>query len=319
MAKETTPMKLSIIIPVYNGAKTIAPLVAEVQRHLAGRYDLEIVLVNDGSPADNSAEVCDQLAANDPCIRFVDLSRNFGEHNAVMAGLNYCTGEAAVIIDDDFQNPPEEIARLVDKLREGYDVVYSRYERKEHGLLRNLGSSFNNLVATLLLGKPYGLYLSSFKALSRFVIDELIKYRGPYPYIDGLVWRITRRYAVVTVRHAPRAEGRSGYTLRKLVSLWLNMFTNFSIVPLRVAVVLGLTLAFAALVIAAIAVVERLRHPDLPRGWASLMVAMLLLAGVQLMAIGLVGEYLGRLFLKDAGNPQFVVRRTRNCPKRDEW
>jgi len=310
-------MKLSVIIPVYNGAQTIGPLVEAVGREVGPRHELELVLVNDGSPADNTAEVCAALAARDPRVKFIDLSRNFGEHNAVMAGLNYCTGDAAVIIDDDFQNPPSEILRLVDKLAEGHDVVYSRYERKAHRGWRNLGSRFNNAVATLMLHKPYDLYLSSFKALSRFVIDELIKYRGPYPYIDGLIWRITRRCAVVTVRHDPRAVGKSGYTLRKLVSLWLNMFTNFSILPLRAAVVLGLLLAAAGMVVAVLSFIERLRHPDLPRGWASLIISLMLLSGVQLVAIGMVGEYLGRLFLKDAGNPQFVVRQIVNGAKRE--
>jgi len=306
-------MKLSVVIPVFNGAATIGRLVDEVRRELAARYELEIVLVNDGSPGDRSADVCRQIAESDPRVKFLDLSRNFGEHNAVMAGLNYCTGAAAVIIDDDFQNPPAEIVKLVEALREGYDVVFSSYDTKEHPFLRNLGSRFTNLVASLLIRKPARLYLSSFKAINRFIIDELVKYRGPYPYIDGLILRISRNYTTVRVEHRARAQGRSGYTVRKLVSLWLNMFTSFSVLPLRVATLLGLLIAFAGLCAAVGAIIEKLRHPGIQAGWASLMTALLIVSGVQLFAIGMVGEYLGRLFLKDEGNPQFVVRRTINC------
>jgi len=308
-------MKLSVVIPVYNGAKTIGPLVKALQAELEREFELEIVLVNDGSPADNSAEVCAELARADARIRFLDLSRNFGEHNAVMAGFNYCTGDAAVVLDDDFQNPPSEAAKLVRKLNDGYDVVFACYEQKRHHPLRNLGSRFNNLVASVLIGKPLKLYLASFKAVNRFVIDELVKYRGPYPYIDGLILRITRNYATVPVRHDPRREGRSGYTLRKLVGLWLNMFTNFSILPLRLAVFMGLGMALVGLLAAVAFLIERLRHPELPRGWATLIISLFVLSGVQLVAIGMVGEYLGRMFLKDNGNPQFVVRRSINCER----
>lgn len=187
-------MKISIVIPVYNGAKTIKPLVEALEEELAQKYDMEVALVNDGSLSDNSSEVCTDIALNNSKVKFLDLSLNFSEHNAVMAGLNYCTGEAAVIIDDDFQNPPSEIIKLVDKLNEGYDVAYSYYKKKEHHFLRNLGSQFNNIVVTALLRKPRDLYLSSFKAINRFVIDEVVKYKGPYPYIDGLILRFTRNY-----------------------------------------------------------------------------------------------------------------------------
>lgn len=221
--------RLSVVVPVYNGARTVGPLVERLHEHLASRYELEVVLVNDGSPDDDSADVCRGLALRLPWVRFVDLARNFGEHNAVMAGLNHCSGDAAVIMDDDFQNPPAEVVKLVERLDEGYDVVFSRYEEKKHHPLRNLGSRFNDAVANLVLDKHSDLYLSSFKALNRFLIDEIIRYPGPYPYVDGLILRTTRHYATQTVEHVERQHGRSGYTARKLVRLWLAMFTNFSV------------------------------------------------------------------------------------------
>jgi undecaprenyl-phosphate 4-deoxy-4-formamido-L-arabinose transferase len=241
-------------------------------------------------------------------VKFVNLSRNFGEHNAVMAGLNHCSGDYAVIVDDDFQNPPEEVGKLISEIRRGYDVVFSYYDRKRHHWLRNLGSRINNAVASVLLGKPYDVYLSSFKAVSRFVIDEIVKYQGPYPYIDGLILRVTRNYSRVLVRHDARREGKSGYTLAKLANLWLNMFTNFSVLPLRLATGAGFLFSLVGLVSAAVFAVEKLRHPELPVGWASLICSLFVIGGVQLFALGMIGEYLGRLFIKMSGQPQFVVR-----------
>jgi len=306
-------LKLSIVIPVYNGASSIEPLVERLHEELKAHYELETVLVNDYSP-DNSAEVCAALAERHGWVRFIHLARNFGEHNAVMAGLNYCTGDCAVIMDDDFQNPPTEVVKLVEKLQEGYDVAYSYYETKQHHLFRNLGSYFNNAVASVMIKKPWGLYLSSFKAINRFTIDEVIKYQGPYPYIDGLILRATRNYGTQLVQHDPRHEGRSNYTLRKLMRLWLNMFTNFSILPLRVASIAGFVFAVIGVVLAVVFLIEKLANPELPVGWTSTVVIILIISGVQLFALGMIGEYLGRLFLKDNGSPQFVVRNTKNCP-----
>ncbi len=304
--------RVSIVIPVYQGAGTIGELVESLAVKLDGLYRLEIVLVVDGSP-DNSADVCRNLATHVPCVRFLNLSRNFSEHNAVMAGLNHATGDYIVVMDDDFQNPPSEVPKLVDEVQKGYDVVYSHYAVKRHSVLRNFGSRMHDLVASVLLDKPRHLYLSSFKVLSRFVVDELVKYDGPYPYIDGLVLRITSNYSRVLVRHEPRRAGSSGYTLRKLVSLYLNMFTNFSILPLRLASCAGLITSLVGLALAVVFVVEKLRDPTVPVGWASMIVSLFIIGGIQLFALGMIGEYLGRLFLKDNGRPQFVIREQLNC------
>ena len=307
--------KLSIVIPVYNGAGTIGPLVDKLERELSEKMPLEVVLVNDGSPRDNSAEVCEGIARQKPWVVFVDLSRNFGEHNAVMAGLNHCSGDCAVIMDDDFQNPPQEVHKLLAELDKGHDVVFSRYATKMHHPLRNLGSRFNNLVASVMLDKPRDLYLSSFKVINRFVIDEVIRYDGPYPYIDGLILRVTRRFGTVEVQHDDRAQGQSNYTLRKLVSLWLNMFVNFSILPLRAVAVTGFLFAALGLLGVAYAVYAKFTEPGLPLGWASIVSVLLLVSSVQLISVGVLGEYLGRLFMKTNRLPQFVARRTINAQR----
>jgi len=300
------------VIPVYRGAATIGALVERLEAELQRDFDLEIVLVNDGSP-DDSAAVCRRIATGRPHVKFVDLARNFGEHNAVMAGLCHCTGDVVVTLDDDFQNPPDEVRKLVDEIGKGYDVVWSRYEEKRHAWFRNLGSRFNDRIATTMLGKPHDLYLSSFKAFNRFVIDEVTRYTGPFPYLDGLILRVTRNYSTVLCRHDDRREGKSGYTLRKLVSLWLNMFTSFSVLPLRIASFLGLFVALLGVVLGIWFFVAQMLHPDVQRGWASLIVTLLVASGIQLLVLGMIGEYLGRLFLQDSGRPQFVVRHRVNC------
>jgi undecaprenyl-phosphate 4-deoxy-4-formamido-L-arabinose transferase len=303
-----TPLsKISVIIPVYNGALSISRLVAEVLSALEG-FSPEIVLVNDGS-ADDSEAVCESIARSNPLVKFISLRRNFGEHNAVMCGLNHMTGDAAVIIDDDFQNPPHTILALVEELQRGYDVVYSCYPEKKHHWFRNLGSKFNDLLATYLLRKPSDLYLSSFKAIRREVVDEIVKYTGPYPYIDGLIFRVTRSVSRVTVQHESRAEGRSNYTLKKLISLWLNMFLNFSILPLRFFTVSGIAVFVVGFIFSIAAVIEKLSSPAVPLGYTSLFVAILLLAGVQMIFLGLIGEYLGKTYLEQNGTPQWVIRK----------
>lgn len=299
---------LSIVIPVYQGEKTIGRLTDKLISTLKN-YPLEIVLVNDGSP-DNSHEVCLELCKKyKKIVKYICLARNFGEHNAVMAGLNHVTGDYAVIIDDDFQNPPEEIEKLVKKaIQENLDVVYSHYPKKQHSWFRNFGSSFNNLVASLLLNKPRNFYLSSFKCLNRFIIQEVIKYTGPFPYIDGLIWRSTKNIGKVLVKHEKSKLGKSTYTFKKLVRLWLNMFVNFSILPLRVSTLLGLLFSALGAILTIFFVIDKILHPQVPLGITTILTAFLTFVGVQLVMLGVIGEYLGKLFLASNQTPQYVIR-----------
>ncbi|MDA1353519.1 MAG: glycosyltransferase family 2 protein [bacterium] len=298
---------ISIVIPVYNGQASIFRLVSELVAALPS--PLEIVLVNDCSPDDSKAECIRTHEAYSNVVTFIDLARNSGEHNAVMAGLHFVSGDFAVIMDDDFQNPPSEVIKMVKMaIHEQLDVVYSYYDKKRHHILRNLGSWFNDKVANVMLKKPSGLYLSSFKVMSRFVVDEIIKYDHPYPYIDGLILRVTSNIGKIRVEHNQRQEGKSNYTLVKLLRLWLNMFTNFSILPLRMAIVLGALTGLFGLGLSGYAIYEKIMNPNLPLGWAALMVVVCLFASVQLISMGLLGEYVGRLFLSMNKSPQFTIR-----------
>jgi undecaprenyl-phosphate 4-deoxy-4-formamido-L-arabinose transferase len=302
--------ELSFVIPVFDGAATLRAVVAEIGASFVD-LAIEIVLVDDGS-ADESARVCAELVEELPDrVVFVQLSRNFGEHNAVLAGLAHATGAYAVVLDDDGQNPPAEARRLYDEIRRtGLDVVYGRYRVKQHGLFRNLGSRFNDLVANRMLKKPRGLYLSSFKILDRFLIDQVVRYRGARPYLDGLILRSTRSIGQVTVEH--RGGPPSSYTLRKLAALWLNMFVNFSVLPLRVASLLGLFISLVTAPLMVAILLDKLYlNPSLTVGIPTVLLTVVFFSGVQLLILGAIGEYLGRLFLDQGGAPQYLVRSVR--------
>lgn len=297
------------MIPVYGGAHTIAPLVEEIFDSLSAQFDVEVVLVNDCSP-DDSERVCQGLLRRYAGrVAYAEMARNFGEHHAVLQGLRLATGDFIVTMDDDGQNPASEIEKLVLEGRRGFDVVFGDYQEKRHGRLRNLGSAFNDRVANWVIGKPKSLYLSSFRCLSRFVVDEIVKYTGPFPYIDGLILRTTSSISSVAVRHDERKRGRSRYTAAKLVGLWLDMFTNFSVAPLRVASVMGFGMAFLGLGMTIWVLLSKLADPSISVGWSSLMTVVTLFSGVQLILLGTVGEYVGRLLLTINGTPQGIVRR----------
>ena len=302
---------LSIVIPVYNGASSIAELVRAIEE-LSIEGGHEIVLVDDGSP-DGSLEICGALVENARVpITLVSLARNYGEHNAVLAGLRHASGAHVITMDDDLQNPPEEIERLLAfAQRSAKQVIYTYYDEKQHPAWRNLGSRFTDRVADFVLEKPKGLYLSSFRCMSAFVAREISRYDGPFPYIDGLILQVTHDVARLRVRHLPRATGRSNYTLRRLMRLWMSMFVNFSVMPLRISTITGFVFSGIGAIGGVMAIGEALLYSP-PAGWASLMAAVLLLAGVQLVILGIIGEYLGRLYLTANGKPQSVVKEVRH-------
>jgi len=307
---------LTIVIPVYNGASSIADLVGALE-HLSIAGGHEIILVNDGS-GDDSLAICHALfdTARVP-MTLVSLARNYGEHNAVMAGLRYASGAHVITMDDDLQNPPKEVERLLAfAQRSAKEVVYTYYDDKRHAVWRNLASRFTNRVADYVLDKPKGLYLSSFRCMTAFVAREIIRYEGPFPYIDGLILQVTQDIDRLLVGHLPRATGSSNYTVRRLLRLWMNMFFNFSVMPLRISTLTGFALSALGALGVAMAVGEALFSSP-PPGWASLMAAVLLLSGVQLLILGIVGEYLGRLYLTANQKPQSVVKEVRYARPRE--
>ena len=302
---------VSIVIPVYNGEKSIVKLVNHLVKELTKKYKLEIVLINDCSPDNSERECILSYQKHSDIVKFYSLSKNVGEHNAVMAGLNNTTGDFAVIMDDDFQNPVSEVIKLIDFAFEFQnDVVYTYYDKKKHSFFRNLGSKFNGKVATVLLKKPKDLYLSSFKIVNRFLINEIIKYDLPFPYIDGLILRTTNNLGKIKVSHNKREEGKSNYTLKKLISLWLNMFTNFSVLPLRLSMIIGFVFSLFGFGYGIFSIIEKLSNPNLPMGYTTIIVLVSLFSGIQLIALGMVGEYLGRMFMSQNKKPQYSIRKS---------
>jgi glycosyltransferase involved in cell wall biosynthesis len=307
MAKDSLPM-LSIVVPVYNGADTIAELVAALSA-LEIPGGIEIVLVHDCGQ-DDSWTIMKRLAEKSIIpMTLINHSRNYGEHNSVMDGLRHVMGKYIVTLDDDLQNPPDEILKLYNHLRSNdLDVVYGVYAKKQHAWWRNLGSKFANHVADWISDKPRGLYLSTFRCMNRFLVDNLVQYQGPFVYIDGLIFQITLKADSVIVEHLPNRTDRTNYTFRRLVHLWLTILMNFSVKPLRLSIILGLCMFLIGMVGAIDIVVQTLLMGPRVSGWASLATMLLVFTGTQFLVLGLLGEYVGRTFLTLNKKPQSTVR-----------
>ena len=303
---------VSCVIPCYCSSATISAVIEEIERAAALRtdYDLEIILVNDGSPDDGAtARAIATLAEQSARIVAINLARNFGQHAAIMAGCAQVHGDIVVCLDDDGQTPADEMFKLVDKVAEGYDIVYASYSgHKQHNIFRNMGSKFNYWCNHVLMGIPRDLEQTSYFACKRFVVDSALRYENPYPYIEGLLFQAVQSYCNVPVVHRAREVGASGYSLHKLVSLWANGFTAFSVVPLRIATIAGLLFAVVGFVLTVVLIVQRLLDPSTNEGWTSLMAGLLVIGGLIMLLLGVLGEYVGRIYLSLNKIPQYVVR-----------
>lgn len=301
--------KLSYVIPCYRSQHTLEGVVAEITAKMKTlpQYAYEIVLVNDCSPDDTLGTIR-RLVAADAHVQGVDLARNFGQHAALMAGFHQCSGDVVVCLDDDGQTPADEVDRLLQKIDEGCDVVYARYDTKQQAVWRNLGSWLNSKMTEIMLGKPPELVVNSYFAARRFVVEEMLRYEHCYPYVIGLVLRTTKNIGNVPVHHRVRAQGSSGYTLGKLLTLWMNGFTSFSVKPLRIATYFGTFSALAGFVYLIYIVINHFTRHTAPLGWASTTALLLLLGGMILLVLGLIGEYVGRIYMCANAAPQYVAR-----------
>lgn len=300
---------VSFVIPCYNSSRTIGKVVEEIKLTMEGmeQYDYEIILINDCSP-DDTFEKIRNICEADEKVCGVNLARNFGQHAALMAGFRYVHGDIVVCLDDDGQTPAEEVGKLLVKIEEGFDVVYARYKHKKHSAFRNLGSKVNELMARVMLGKPKDLYLSSYFAAKRFIIDEMARYINPYPYVIGLVLRTTKKIANADVNHREREIGTSGYTIGKLLALWFNGFTAFSIIPLRIATVMGALAAVAGFIYGGYTIIRKLVDPNVVIGFSSIMSAIMFIGGMLMLMLGIIGEYVGRIYISLNNSPQYVIR-----------
>lgn len=304
---------ISFVIPCYRSEKTLKSVVEEVAaaaEALPG-YEYEMILVNDGSP-DDTFSVIRSLCEQDTRIKGINLSKNFGQHAALMAGFRHVRGDIIVCLDDDGQTPASEAGSLIAGLEAGADVVYARYAHKQHSWFRNFGSRLNELMTRVMLGKPKELYISSYFAARRFVIDEVVRYENAYPYVIGLVLRATRNIANVDVTHREREVGASGYTLGKLINLWVNGFTSFSVKPLRIATMIGGFCAFMGFCYGIYTIIKKFINPGVPMGFSSVMSAIVFIGGMQMLMLGLIGEYIGRIYVCMNNSPQYVIKEVIN-------
>ncbi|MBO4751116.1 MAG: glycosyltransferase [Lachnospiraceae bacterium] len=309
--------KISFVIPCYRSEQTIGHVVAEIDGKMQEMKDFEyeIILVNDCSP-DNTKDalwkLCEEKSEGNGVRRAISFAKNFGQHSALMAGLRQTSGDYVVCLDDDGQTPADEVDKLIDKLEEGFDAVYAKYEHKHHSGFRNLGSKVNELMTRVMLGKPKELFISSYFAVRRFVVEDMIRYENSYPYVIGLVLRSTKSITNVVVTHRDREQGSSGYTLKKLLGLWFNGFTAFSVKPLRIATAIGSFCAVVGFLYGVYTVIKRLINPDVAEGFSALMAAVVFFGGMIMLMLGLVGEYIGRIYISLNNSPQYVIRDTVN-------
>lgn len=302
-------MDISFVIPCYRSEKTISAVVEEIRNKMKelGKYSYEIILINDCSP-DNTFEKIKSIAKEFDNVIAIDLAKNFGQHSAIMAGFSKVSGNIIVCLDDDGQTPANEVDKLLAKIEEGYDVVYAEYGNKQHSAFRNWGSNLNKKMTEILLGKPKELFISSYFAATRMIVEEIKRYNNPYPYLAGLVLRTTKSVCNVSVTHRQRMEGESGYSLRKLIGLWVNGFTAFSVLPLRMATYSGMLVALIGFIFAIWTVIHKIISPEVAVGWSSTFSVILVIGGMILFVLGMIGEYIGRIYISLNNSPQYVIR-----------
>lgn len=311
--------KISVVIPLYNSENTINYVIDELESELPKLSHLcyEIILVNDCGP-DNVLEVVKKRAAENSNIKVLNLAKNVGQTLAMFAGFEYASGDYIVNMDDDYQTPGYEIKKMVAKLeKENLDVIFAKYEQQKQSAFRRLGSRINAKMAEAMAGKPKGLRSNAFFVIRSFVKDEILKYKNNYPYVFGIIYACTCRIANVYTDHRPRKEGKSNYSFRRLFGLWANGFLSFSIKPLRLCTAIGSIIAAISCVIAIVLIIGRIHNPDAPLGWTSTIVVIMFFAGVQLISIGLLGEYLGRLYISSSNLPRYIVRESYNIEKKE--
>lgn len=299
----------SFVIPCYNSSESIRHVVELTMEEMEkmNRREFEFVLVNDYSSSTKTMPVLKKLAEEYPCVTVLNLAKNAGQHNAIMAGLNYAKGDILIGMDDDMQTHPSQLPYLFEELEKGYDIVYGYYPEKKHSAFRNFGSWVNYISVRILIGKPKELKTSSYWVARKFVRDSVIEYQAPYAYIQGLFLRTTRNISCIPIQHFQREEGESNYTFKRLLKLWSNII-GFSITPLRLTEYCGFGLSLLSIIAAVVVLIRKILNPAMALGWPSLMIVICFFSGIQLMFLGLIGEYIGRMFLGLNRQPQYVIR-----------
>ena len=307
---------ISIIIPCYGSEKTVAGVIDEINQRFSeqNKYDYEVIAVNDGSP-DNVIASLEECAAKNDKVKVVDLAINSGKHHAILAGYSFVRGQIAITVDDDGQCPLDRIWDLVAPLENGYDMSMAKYASKKESTLKKMGSKVNSRMSRWLLNKPKGVVFTNFIARKRFVVDAMSNYHMPYAYLEGLSLKTTRNIALVDMDERKRVAGKSGYTFAKSFKLMMNGYTAFSPKPLRISAGIGGLLSFSGAIYMIVSLILKLCNVCFDFKYHLLIAILLFLVGLILLSLGLVGEYVGRIFVAQNNANQFVVRKTININK----
>lgn len=309
--------KISFCIPCYRSAKTIIPVIEEIDKFMLPRsneYSYEVVAVVDGSP-DNVFDVLRNYSINKKYIKVVNFSKNFSQANARMATIRYATGDYLVCLDDDGQCPMSKVWDLLQPLFEDRDVSIADYPHKKQSAFKNFGSRLNKLMIQLLMDVPKNFKMSNFFAMKKFIAKQILEYTNPYPYLTGLIVQTTKNIAYVEMEERDRAEGTTGYTFSKLIKLWMNGFTAFSVVPLRVSSIVGVICAIIGFIFGIVTIIRKLVVQNISVGWSSTVSIMLFIGGLIMLMLGMIGEYIGRIYISINNSPQYVVKETINIDK----
>ena len=309
------PIKISVVVPVYNSSDCITALNNAIQSAFAGFNDYELILVNDKS-TDNSWEKIQEACALNDKITAISFRKNFGQDAALMAGLRISKGEYVVIMDDDLQHSPADILKLYEECRKGYDVCFALFPDKRQSDWKNMGSWLNGKISEKLLNKPKEIYLSPFKIIKREVVSEIIKYSGPYPYIDATLLTITSNVTQIEIEHHDRFKGKSNYTFFRSLLVFIKHVTNYSIYPLRLVTITGFIAAIVSFILGILYLVQYLFGYDHKvEGWITIVILLIFFGGLILMCLGLIGEYVGRIFLSVNSKPQYTIDKIINTQK----
>ena len=300
-------IEISIVIPVYNSSGNLKELSFQIDNCLKP-FNYELIFINDAS-SDNSWDIITDITITNPSVIGINLRKNCGQDNSILAGLRQSIGEIVIVMDDDLQHSPADIVKLFSACKAGFDVCYANFKTKKQSFLKNMGSSFNGFLARMLMSKPKNIYLSPFKAIRREIADEIVKYESPYTYIDGIILDITSNLTQVEVEHFPRKSGKSNYTLKKSASVLFRLFTGFSIVPLRIATYLGIVFTLLGVVLVVKYLYDYFIVEDYIEGWTTLVILIIFFGGLVLTTLGLIGEYLGRTFLSINKKPQYTIKK----------
>lgn len=318
--EENNNKKLSFIIPCYGSEKTVGLVIEEINKVVSQnpRYDYEVVAVNDHSP-DNVWQVLKNIAQNNPKVKLINLAKNMNRPGALMAGMSKTTGDYIILMDDDGQCPMESLWKLIEPLENGHDVSIAKYPTYKQSKFKSFGTIVNRKMTEIVMEKPKDLSFTNFSALKRYIVEEITKYKNPYPYLTGLLLRTTSDIVNVEMEERERITGSTNFTFKKMLNLWINGFTAFSIKPLRISTIVGIITAALGFIYGIYIIIHKLVvHTTVLQGYSSLMAVMLFIGGIIMMMLGMIGEYIGRIYISINNSPQYVIKETVNIKDKGE-